>query len=97
MRALQGHSGGNKVVPSLHDNVETPWNWIDYIYHVVSYHDYNSIVKPCLIAGGKDAKERQQAVFFTTVDPRTKHERVKGRYFTEQDGQCNRTQKNGSI
>ena len=29
-----GHSGGTKVDPSLQDNVDIPYNWIDYIYHV---------------------------------------------------------------
>ena len=39
MRAIQGHSGGNKVDPSLQDTVEIPYDWMGYIYHVGSSHD----------------------------------------------------------
>ena len=31
MRAIQGHSGGNKVDLSAQDTVEIPYNWIDHI------------------------------------------------------------------
>ena len=44
MRAIQGHSGGNKVVPSLQDNVKMPDNWIVFFNHVGSSHDCNSNV-----------------------------------------------------
>ena len=45
------------------------YNRIDYICHVGSSQDYNSIVRSRLIAGGKDTKEGRQTVFFTAVDP----------------------------
>ena len=69
MRAIQGDSGGNKVVPSLYDNVEFQYYWIANIYHVVSFHYCNSIFRSGLIAGGKDVNEGRQTVFFTAVDP----------------------------
>ena len=69
MRAIQGHSGGNKVDPSLQDNVEFPFDWIECIYHVGSSHDCDSIIKSCLIGGRKDTKEARQTVLFTAVDP----------------------------
>ena len=36
MRAIQGHSGGNKVDPSLPDDVLIPYKWGEYFYHVGS-------------------------------------------------------------
>ena len=33
LRALQGHSGRNLIDPSLQDNVVTPSNFFQYIYH----------------------------------------------------------------
>ena len=68
MRSDQGHSGGNKVGPSLQVNVEIPSNWIDHIYHVGSSQDCHSINRSDQIAGGKDTKEGRQSVFFTAVD-----------------------------
>ena len=68
MRAIQGHSGGNKVDPPLQENVEIPYSWIKYIYHAGASHDCNSIIQSRLIAGGKDTKEGRQTVFFTAVD-----------------------------
>ena len=34
VRALQGHSGRNPIVPSLQDNVLIPNNVFEYIYHI---------------------------------------------------------------
>ena len=50
MRAIQGRSAVNKLDLSLQDNVEIPYNWIDYIYHVGSSHDCNSLIQSGLIA-----------------------------------------------
>ena len=69
MRAIRGHSGGNKVDLSLQANVEIPYQWIAYIYHAGSSHDCNSVQRSSLVAGLEDAKEGRQAVFFTSVDP----------------------------
>ena len=66
--AIQGTSGGNKVDPSLQHNVEILYTWIEYIYHVGSSHDCNSLVKPGLMAEGKNTKEEGQIVFVTAVD-----------------------------
>ena len=45
MRAIQGHSGGNKVDPSLLDNAKIPHNWSEYFYHVGSSLDLHSTIK----------------------------------------------------
>ena len=66
MRAIQGHSGGNIVYPSLLDNVKIPCNRREYIHHVGSCLDL--IIQPGLVAGGKEGR---QAVFFTAVNPMT--------------------------
>ena len=59
MRAIQGHSGGHKVDPSLQDNIEIPHNWVDHIYHVGSSHDCHFIIQWGLVAGGKRYKRRK--------------------------------------
>ena len=69
MRAIRGHSGGNKVDLALQANVEIPQKWVDKIYHVGSSHDRNSVLRSSLVAGQEDSKEGRQAVFFTAVDP----------------------------
>ena len=66
VRAIQGHSGGNKDGPSLLDNGEIP-----YIYHVGSSLNLHSIIPSGLIAGGKDTKYGRHTVFFTAVYPVT--------------------------
>ena len=63
MRAIQGHSGGNTVDPSLLDNVKIPYMWSEYLYHVGS-----SLIHSGSIAGGEDTKEGRQTAFFTAVD-----------------------------
>ena len=62
MRAIQGHSEGNNVDPSLQDNVGISYNRIDYIYHVGSFHYCNSTCRSGLIAGWEDSMEGRQAV-----------------------------------
>ena len=49
MRAIQSRSGGNKVDPSLQENVEIPYNGKEYIHHVGSSRDCNSVVHSGLI------------------------------------------------
>ena len=71
MRAIQGHSGGNIVDLSLLDDVEIPYNWTEYIYHVNSSLDLHSIIQSGLTAGRKNTKEGRQTVFFTAVNPVT--------------------------
>ena len=67
VRATRGHPGGNKVDPSLLDNVEIPYMWSDYIYHVGSSLCLHAIIHQGLIAAGKDTKEGRQTVLFTAV------------------------------
>ena len=57
VRAIQGHTGGTKVEPSVQGNLEIPCNWIEYI-HIHS-------IQAGLIAGEEDSNEGRQTVFFT--------------------------------
>ena len=45
--------------------------WSEYLYHVGSSLCMHSIIRSGLIAGGKDAKEGRQTVFFKAVHPMT--------------------------
>ena len=45
--------------------------WSEYLYHVGSSLCMHSIIRSGLIAGGKDAKEGRQTVFFKAVDSLT--------------------------
>ena len=66
MRAIQDHSGGNKVDLILQDNVKIPYNFIEYVYHVGSSHDLHSIIQSGLIAKGKEAsKDGQNGVLYS--------------------------------
>ena len=49
MRDLQGHSGGNKVEPTLQDTVEIPYRWVEHIYHTGSAFHCNTIIQTSLI------------------------------------------------
>ena len=44
LRAIQGHSGGNPIDPSLQDNVMVSNDSLKYIYHVENSHDLHSII-----------------------------------------------------
>ena len=56
---------------SLQDNVENPFGWVEYINHVGSSFNCDSITQEGLIAGGKNWKEERRRLFFTAVDPRS--------------------------
>ena len=45
LRATQGHSGGTLVDPTLQDNVLSPNDFADYIYHIGNAHDMHSIIQ----------------------------------------------------
>ena len=59
LRAIQGHSGGEQINPKLQDDVLLPSDFVEYIYHVGSFHDMHSIIQSGLIPGGKDIKKRE--------------------------------------
>ena len=67
-RAIQGHSGGKHINPTLQDNVLLPDNSAEHTCHVGSSHDMHSIIQSGLIPGGKDVKKGRHAVFFTAVN-----------------------------
>ena len=52
-RALQGHSGRNPIDPTLQDNVLSPNNFFEYIYHIGCAFNLHSITNSGLIAGGQ--------------------------------------------
>ena len=69
-RAIQGHSGGTLVDPTLQDNVLWTDDFAEHIYHVVgNAHEMQSIIQCGLIPGGKRLKRDRQSVFFTSVNP----------------------------
>ena len=68
-RAIQGHSGGTLVDPTLPNNVPLPDDFAEYIYHVGNAHDMHSIIQCGLILGGESLKRDRHAVFFTAVNP----------------------------
>ena len=67
LRAIQRHSGDGVVDPALQDNVLLPKGFTEYLYHVGSENELNSIIRSGLIPGGTSLKRGRQAVFFTTV------------------------------
>ena len=71
LRALQGHSGGNLIDPSLKDNVIIPDGFFKYIYHVGCAINLHSIINSGLIPGRQILSNRQ-TVFFLPVDPMDK-------------------------
>ena len=68
-RAIQGHSAGNLVDPTLQDNVLMPDDFTEYIYHIGNGHEMHSIVKSGLTPGGRSLKKDIHSVFFTAVSP----------------------------
>ena len=69
IRAIQGHSGGRHINPTLQDNVLLRDTFAEHIYHTGSSHDTHSIVQSGLILGGKDVEIGRHAVFFTGLNP----------------------------
>ena len=74
LRALQGHSGGNLIDPTLQDNVLIGTGIFPYIYHVGCTFNLHSIINNGLIPGGQNLS-RRQTVFFLLVDPRDESHR----------------------
>ena len=72
LRALQGHSGRNRIDPTLQDNVVIPSNFFQYIYHVGCAINLHSIINSGLIPGGQILNNRQ-TVFFQPLDPMDKN------------------------
>ena len=55
MRDLQGHSGRNKVEPTLQDTVGIPYRWVEHIYHTGSAFHCNTIIQ-----AGSDRKREKR-------------------------------------
>ena len=68
-RAIQEHSGGWIVDPTLQDNVLLPNDFAEYIYHIRNADELHSIIRSGLIRGGRSLKKYRQSVFFTAVNP----------------------------
>ena len=69
LRALQGHSGRNPIVPSLQDNVLIPDNFFEYICHIGCAIHLHSITNSGLLPGEQNLGKKRQTVFFTAVNP----------------------------
>ena len=67
LRALQGHSGRNLIVPSLQDNVIIQSNFFQYKHHVGGAINLHSIINSGLIPGGQNLSNIQ-TVLFLPVD-----------------------------
>ena len=68
LRAIQDHSGGKHINPTLQDNVMSPFDFAEHIYRVGS-HDTHSITQSGLISAGNDVKKGRHALFFTAMNP----------------------------
>ena len=55
-RAIQGHSGGTQLDPSLQDLVVSPNEFVKYMFQIGNSHDLHSILRSGTVAGGKDAE-----------------------------------------
>ena len=75
LRALQGHSGRNLIDPSSQDNVSIPNDFFEYINHIRTAINLQSITNSRLILGGHNLSKRQTA-YCTFVDPLNKEYRV---------------------
>ena len=65
---LQDHSESNLIDPTLQDNVLTPNNFFEYIFHVGCAINFNSVINSGLIPGGQNLSNRQTKKFLP-VDP----------------------------
>ena len=72
--AIQGHSGGTLVDPTLQDNVLLPNDFTKFFYHIRNVHDMHSITNSGLIPGGKRLKKDRQSKLFTAVNPMDEHQ-----------------------
>ena len=62
LRALQGHSGGNLIDPSLQDNVIIPDGFFKYIHHVGCAINLHSIINSGLIPGGQTFEQQTDSI-----------------------------------
>ena len=72
LRALQGHSGRNRIDPAQQDTVLIPNNFFEHIYHIGCAVNVHSITNSGLIAGGQNSSRDRQTVLFTSVNPMNK-------------------------
>ena len=73
LRVIQGHSGRNRVDPSLQDDVITPSNFVEFIYHVGCTRDM-ALHHPVRIDRRRQrCEKRGQTVFFTAVNFADEH------------------------
>ena len=69
IRAIQGHNGGNLIVPELMGHVAIPNTWKEFLLHRGCSRDVTSILKSGLIAVRRASKEGRQTIFFTPLNP----------------------------
>ena len=64
-RAIQGHSGGTLVHPTLQDNVLLLDDFAEHIYHIGIAIHHQKLINP----RKRSLKKDRQSVFFTAVNP----------------------------
>ena len=69
IRAIQVHTGGNRIAPELMGHVAVPYTWKEFVFHRGCSFHINSVLETGLIAGGRESKERRQTIFFTPLNP----------------------------
>ena len=73
LRAIQVHSGGTFVDPTLQDNVLLLDDFAEYINHIGNVTYMHSVANSGLIPGGKRLRRERQCVFCTAVNPVDEH------------------------
>ena len=73
MRAIQGHSGWNRVDPSLQNKVEIPFIGLSTSINVGSSQDCHSVIQSGLIARGKGTKDGRHIVLDLMNEPQEEH------------------------
>ena len=68
IRAIQGHTGGNMTASELMGQIGHPHKWKEFLFHRGCSYNVTSILKPGLIAGGRESKEGRQTIFFTPLN-----------------------------
>ena len=63
LRALQGHSGRNFIDPALQDNVSTPNNFFENIYHIGCAINLHSIMNSGLILERTKFERKTDGIF----------------------------------
>ena len=70
LRAIQCHSGGKHIDPTLQDNVLLPSDFAEHIYHVGSSHDMHSIINQDCVQVAKTSRKGDMPCSSEATKPR---------------------------